>query len=244
VNEYDAMLRAIYAEPDEDTPRLALADWLEEREEQVECGACMRDGAIYIWKCKMCKNTRRVSNGNAARAEFIRCQIAVERWVQVGTAEEGGEAGAALARSQELNINCPKWLGVAFSGMAEWSRGFVSSITLPCAAFMQHARAIFESQPVTTCTISDFPAWQYEGEPGRWRIGGGGSCENLPWPIWDLVVGRSELYPFYSEAEALMAQSDAFVDYGRSLANLPPLRRAEPVTAHGGAGVLVNEREG
>jgi uncharacterized protein (TIGR02996 family) len=36
VNDRDALFAAILAHPDEDTPRLAFADWLEERGDEAE----------------------------------------------------------------------------------------------------------------------------------------------------------------------------------------------------------------
>ncbi len=48
MNEREALLRAVCENPDEDTPRLVFADWLQE-------------------------------NGDEARAEFIRVQIALAR---------------------------------------------------------------------------------------------------------------------------------------------------------------------
>lgn len=76
------LLREILACPDEDAPRLAYADWLEETAGSAECGWCRGSGR---WerpflsdqkdvKCAICYGTGRVSDGRAERAEFIRVQ--------------------------------------------------------------------------------------------------------------------------------------------------------------------------
>jgi uncharacterized protein (TIGR02996 family) len=86
VTEAD-LLREILACPDEDAPRLALADFLDENAGSVECGACGGKGGTTremphkygvgcAWSvCWECRGTGRVSDGKAERASFIRCQI-------------------------------------------------------------------------------------------------------------------------------------------------------------------------
>jgi uncharacterized protein (TIGR02996 family) len=103
VTETD-LLREVLACPDEDAPRLALADFLDENAGSVECDECV-DGdvgcsvcegvgiyydppyslnrlkcphctdGLLAEKCPTCFGTGRVSDGKAERASFIRCQI-------------------------------------------------------------------------------------------------------------------------------------------------------------------------
>jgi uncharacterized protein (TIGR02996 family) len=269
VNEYDAMLRAICAEPDEDTPRLAAADWLDEREKQVGCGACKGKkrrmvkvhavggfGAEVKQKCPTCSGTGRVSNGYAARAEFIRVQVGLarekdgdnpisnglplyKRMRELWHAGSSGGVGAKIIREGPFDAVLTDSLTPCTPGdfvTGYVSRGFVSSITLPCAAFMQHARVIFEIQPVTRVVLSGHSVSEFNE---RFWI------EDQVWESHPIL--RREIGPlpsFKSRCAAIDALSNALVTMGRELANLPPLRRAEPVTARGGAGVLVNEREG
>ena len=85
-----ALLAAILAAPDDDTPRLVYADWLEENAGMMPCGRC--EGRRYLgapapglhgWigapECDSCHATGRVSDGRAERAEFIRLQIKLYR---------------------------------------------------------------------------------------------------------------------------------------------------------------------
>lgn len=87
--EERAFLLAIAAEPGEDTPRLAYADWLDEQEPaRAKCPKCKGEG-IYRglqerphvpnfgwWKCEPCDGTgTTLDTSRRDRAEFIRSQI-------------------------------------------------------------------------------------------------------------------------------------------------------------------------
>lgn len=82
-------------------------------------------------------------NGDGERAEYIRCEIAIERWANTpsnepgGTAEDGGPAGAALATADGLFERygkkwTPKIPGVKF----RWKRGFISEIECTLSVFV------------------------------------------------------------------------------------------------------------
>lgn len=90
-----ALLAAICRDPADDTVRMVYADRLQEQAGSVECPAgCRvpsprRDGIHCTYdsagpdgrwvKCSTCSGSGRVSDGNAERAEFIRCQIRLAR---------------------------------------------------------------------------------------------------------------------------------------------------------------------
>lgn len=89
-----AFLLAIAAEPSEDTPRLAYADWLDEQEPEV-CSRCGGNGRISpdsagvlvsVWlpqmfqDCPVCGGIGRERCNKVDRAEFIRVQIERENW--------------------------------------------------------------------------------------------------------------------------------------------------------------------
>lgn len=89
------LLRAIAADPADDTVRLAYADWLEENAREVECRACLGTGShaldpyelaarygrgaaakiLDAAKCLTCGGSGRVGDGKRERAEFIRVQV-------------------------------------------------------------------------------------------------------------------------------------------------------------------------
>lgn len=75
--------RAVLAAPDDDTPRLVYADWLEESAGWAKCWQCCGLGWVLVsipgvpqphQICPACSGTGRVSDGRRERAEFIRVQ--------------------------------------------------------------------------------------------------------------------------------------------------------------------------
>lgn len=70
-------LAAITDDKSDLLPRLAYADFLEERAGMVRCSVCNATGASWgsEGKCLVCHGTGSIPDGNAARAEFIRCQV-------------------------------------------------------------------------------------------------------------------------------------------------------------------------
>jgi uncharacterized protein (TIGR02996 family) len=96
----EALVRAILENPDEDTPRLIYADWLDEQPPtEVPCGNCNGKPRVYSFKpptstnwiqvwastyeCLTCSGSGTATERRgSARAEFIRAQIksaAIER---------------------------------------------------------------------------------------------------------------------------------------------------------------------
>lgn len=124
MTDHDALLAAILAAPDDDTPRKVYADYLEERDGDVPCGRCGGDGDLRInsmgygnQDCRVCSGSGRVPNGYAERAEFVRvqCELArLSRWPcggyycdeaigHVDCEDPTGDKAAALRkRDQEL----------------------------------------------------------------------------------------------------------------------------------------------
>lgn len=93
---YLSLLRSVLESPDDDAPRLVMADWLEDRQGTVRCpDDCQQlrnakyDQQYYLYSyagpssgwelCTTCHGTGEVSNGNAERAEFIRVQCELAR---------------------------------------------------------------------------------------------------------------------------------------------------------------------
>lgn len=100
--EETVFLRAILDAPDDDAPRLAFADWLDEHGGPIECEVCENSGCNRLangeidtaWYCPVCDGQ---SNGFAARAEFIRVQCEAEhldRIVQTGIFAPGPPSNA------------------------------------------------------------------------------------------------------------------------------------------------------
>jgi uncharacterized protein (TIGR02996 family) len=71
----DHLYRAILAHPDEDTPRLAYADWLDENAGPVRCSDPRHDDPSWpAARCGGCGGRHGESDGRRERAEFIRVQ--------------------------------------------------------------------------------------------------------------------------------------------------------------------------
>jgi uncharacterized protein (TIGR02996 family) len=202
------LLRAILEVPGCDDRRLVYADWLEEQ-------------------------------GDGEYAEFVRVQCALaamesrHRHECTSAVRRGMESRGLKTREGEL-LSRGYWrfpMGTLWSGAAktlrwDYSRGFIESVSLPRAAFMEHAHALFARHPITAVTLTDCRprhgregwAWSFyyhdhhaDEPPHRihhqlWRL-----------PDHDLARGHP------SPEAALHALSLAAANYGRSLHALPAL---------------------
>lgn len=146
MTDRDALLAAVIAAPDDDAPRLILADWYEE-------------------------------NGEPERAEFVGAQIAeyrlTERLAELpipGPQEETNRLAWLMSRSRELLNDHDYWdclpfpsypllVGVPPAGRNGrlFRRGFVESVTLSAAAWMEHGDALLAAHPVTEVRLTTLP---------------------------------------------------------------------------------------
>src|SRR5688572_12084819 len=131
MTERDALLRAVCENPDDDTPRLVLADWLQENGEEIDC----------------------------VRAEFIRLQIRLER--MEATPDDGGKtweewqylSGRKLqlhfAYEESWRRDLPTGRGYRVGGQSH--RGFVDSLwVFDWPAFARDAEYLFQVVPIQT----------------------------------------------------------------------------------------------
>lgn len=224
-----ALLTAILQQPDEDTPRLIYADWLDEHGEAWD-----RD-----------------------RAELIRIGVELATAPKCLSASKGcgcrtctldARSTRLKTRSHHRATNEERWwwreLRLADSLLVR--RGFVESIGgIETVAFLQNAAFIFAGHPITGVSLTDREPFHDSGpceSPARagrdesfdwWDARNFESTggEYLPGELWELLVA---LYPehvledgigaeFDSEASAFAVLSEICVAYGRSRAGLPPL---------------------
>ena len=150
-------------------------------------------------------------NGEEMRGELIRQHIAKPLKHQSAPGVPARWEWFASAEVVEL---APALPGVSWGV----SRGFVSEIHLPCAAFMQHAEGIFRAHPVTKVVLTDVrPTMsEFEGRGDPWTFAGLGLSERLysisGWRWWHPTAEATDAY-----------LSARCVAYGRALAGLPPL---------------------
>jgi uncharacterized protein (TIGR02996 family) len=147
----DTLLREVLARPDDDGPRLLLADFL----------AGSGDAAVVT------------------RAEFIQTQIELShlgardpRHVETENDDpttlpnisDDPRAREREARAKSLwEAHGREWIGPPFSKvrLADFHRGFLTRVTGSAAAFLTNAPKMFASQPVQAAHWTDFSArWQ------------------------------------------------------------------------------------
>lgn len=136
MSDGDALLAAILAHPDEDVPRLAYADWLDEHG-----GAAARD-----------------------RAEFVRAQVELARVPPEVAARWPQRVLELKAREKVLlTLNGMRWLdplsarGGPLDGTdfhAQFRRGFVEVVWMPASRFAARAPALFALAPVRELRVT------------------------------------------------------------------------------------------
>src|SRR5436309_13148001 len=103
MTDRDALLAAVLADPEDDLPRLVFADWLEETGHPA----------------------------NAARAAFVRAQVAAERLPPASAERAGLEARAAElfgAYGAGWNRQLPEWVSWQDTEVG-YRRGFVEELS-------------------------------------------------------------------------------------------------------------------
>jgi uncharacterized protein (TIGR02996 family) len=202
MGDREAFVRKICEEPDEDTHRFVFADWLEE-------------------------------SGEVAGARFIRGQFAGEEvapplmWLAGPLEAALGSLPHEMTRSARAGVAGAQ----GRHGFAVLTRGFVSYIELPTAAFLTHAEAIFRAHPVTAVRLTDkeplsngyetpATAWTWiRAEPGEdparltpWEV---------PHEVWGGCPATGDWFDSVGAARAWLSRR--CVEFGRKAAGLPDL---------------------
>lgn len=205
MTDEQALLKAIIDDPDDDLPRLAYADWLEEHARTWPCNFCGGSGLATLHgpdrhdvECGEChKGT--AHDGKRARATFIREQmgspatsVVKSRGLDLVFGLDGGEIyGAKVPEGCEV---------------ASWNRGFVESVKVTMPAWMIHGPEVMKHHPVTDVVITDKKArlnLDY-GKSGWWAYNpdddtkaptqqGFGHQDDLPYVIWKQMLTDEQL---------------------------------------------------
>jgi uncharacterized protein (TIGR02996 family) len=194
-----ALLRAIGAAPDDDTPRLVFADWLDEHG---------------------------TTDADHARAEFLRIACRSRPKVRITKAEQKWLAAhwqrmlpAVVARFAELGAR-EEWYVWCGRHLAAWVfnrkthadvsvglefwRGFVRSIVY-APGYDRVAAAVAADEPLARHTIR----W---GLPNPWRLANGHHRVGLlpsvcfGQPVWDRVSGHAAVREHRGQPEKLFEQ--------------------------------------
>jgi uncharacterized protein (TIGR02996 family) len=139
-----AFLAAIAAAPDDDTPRLVFADWLDERADSPRAAATSGGS----------RGEAGGPNDDRTRAELIRAQC------RAATLKPGTKERRDLDRRAEqiLAANAERWLvplRSEFGGRWEFRRGFVGHVEMSAREFAHVAKRLFAAAP--TVTSARFP---------------------------------------------------------------------------------------
>jgi uncharacterized protein (TIGR02996 family) len=235
----DAMLRAVLAEPGDDTVRLAFADWLQENGDggraefvrvQVEIH---RLGADIDVDPERRTWLRRRERGLLTAANAMAWGPDRGLWA----------AGMKVPTCTLNNGYMPGHFGTMFT------RGFVSGISCPADIWLAHGPAVVRCQPVEQVRLSDKrPYLLIANEGCLWfrDVPGGGSPFSLPPEIFDRI-DRPEVSagPDGDEAaKRFMADADGedshqvedAANQAAGLASLLWARDSQPATASPGGG--------
>ena len=243
-NTGSQLLAEIAAKPEDDTIRLAFADWLEENGDDRR--AAFIRGMIDLEKCHPSCGVGNVCRGTAVLPPKVTCAGVRDRVTELFDSNLcRWESGVVIP---DCAYRLP-WRGTGDTApvMAIFRRGFVDEVRLNAAAFTEDfARELFARHPVTRVVLTDREPQQWLPEirglpPGcanRWFWSVRGPDSSVPgYPHyvprgvqWSAVWLRAKWYcdtPTYDTADAANAAlSDACVAWGRSLAGLPPLPHA------------------
>jgi uncharacterized protein (TIGR02996 family) len=226
----DDFLPAILAAPDDDTPRLALADWLEEQGDpastarsefiRVQCRlAELRPGPEEHRKASRLLERRRKGSPVRMKAQTPATLLMREAVLLGNVTLNGGV--------REPCQHCDWHAPIPHGGWAwEFRRGFVESVTLSCADWLAHGPALVRRQPVQEVRLNDREpiesayGWRWfedldttrRGQPPMriWRV----AIEFGPW-LDDLRE------PFLTRAAAIDALSTAALLWARAAEPVP-----------------------
>lgn len=228
-----ALLAAVIADPDDDTVRLAMADWWDENGQPERAEFCR----VQVELARMPEHPPKDICTRKALPANRRCDgcKTCTAWKAKRDALRRRERAILVPMNEQFN----RWHAGIGCGLHkwDWSRGFVSSITLAAAAFMQHAEAIFRAQPVTGVALSDKNPGHNQGDyhwiapDSCWATNEGNRSFVLPFEIMKchLPGGPYTAHRFQTDAAARTALSRACVSYGRKLAGLPSLAHLTPM---------------
>ncbi len=243
MNTERLLLDAVLREPEDDTVRLAYADWLDEQEpKRIELRSPIGPGGKP--KCPKCFNSMQnaIPHGSP---HHRRCASCKHVWQFDGIVLDDTNSKRAAAirwfianpdyhQSVPITSFVPSLTEYATSGevCGVWHRGFGSEVRMRCADFMTHAAAIFSEHPVTRVVLTDREPAQIDVYSGTsyWRWWWNGDRvspdrQTLPTDLYESLDGSfpsdSEFgsrYAYPSVENANLDLSRACVQFGRAAA--------------------------
>ncbi len=224
MTDRETLLAAICMSPEDDTPRLVFADWLEEHDE-------------VAW-ARFIREQCRGASGNATPDR---------RWLTLGRKHAADWFPAVPAKA--LTVNEANWLGrmnrpeQGGTGLqrALVRHGFVERISCTLDFFLSSAAEVFRANPIREVVILDRTAGSYTGErpdnypPGYYvwaseKLGVGTLAYVLPPDLfrWFGELGLGNPHPetptrwFETDGEAVDALRAICLAFGRRAAGHGP----------------------
>ncbi len=199
-------ITAVCRDPHDDQLRLIFADWLDEQG----------------------------TESDAKQAQFIRMDIEYENkfprsfrprnqfpvdlrnyWIEHNT------------KRTKLGLDgCVEWYPTPISLIPVVSRGFVGEVRCTQAAFLEHAKILFDRNPIEKVVLTDRePRIDHSYDSSRYYW----LSDGVAWAFQSANTSHSIMDPFSSHWEmthqaALDWLSDRCVAYGRKQVGLPPLK--------------------
>jgi uncharacterized protein (TIGR02996 family) len=202
--EQRALLDAVLRDPEDDTVRLAYADWLDEHRTLSKCG-CIEiynsrrlRGSAYPG-CVTCDGTG-ISPKNELHAKLIRLQIDLARQKRKKR-EQLEEQDAVIDRLAYWLLNDPQTLPVTMLlGISTgphrrvWiHRGFVRRWTLPMDVWIRWHAALLVMHPIQEVVISRFNNTAEQNNTAVW-------LENMPAILKAKCPLGGSIYKFCTES--------------------------------------------
>lgn len=226
MNDLTTLHRAILLDPADDLARMAFADELEatgagEHADfiRIQCGVMPNDQPYGKGFCPCCG-----------------CWEQSRGWALLHN-QTDRPSGWARTLPEVLHRIMVGFDGDRPTHAFRWRGGFLHSVSLPLADFMEHAPALFAAHPIEFVTLTDrrpvcFPVRMEYAWHSNPSLDETSQCHwQLTYDLWALLGAcrvkgtHKNLKVYTSEKRALDALSAACVRYGRSLVGLPALRK-------------------
>jgi uncharacterized protein (TIGR02996 family) len=227
-----AFIEDVCLHPGDDTPRLILADWLDEH------GRGERAEFIRV-QCELARTPEWVRAG-VGRIESVlnpRYETLRRRERELLAARGYGwcdglfgtdwKVGGGPKGQDNVHVHYFNKLEQADTVLT-FRRGFVEEVTLPAATFLAHAAALFRAAPGRRVTLFGREPSQHPGQSGRgrwyWPIAPPVSADprRVPLALWNLLEAHERCddgAPLWcSRTAALDALAAACLLYGRRAA--------------------------
>lgn len=199
----DAFMADIVANPEDDTPRLIYADWLQDHggEDGVARAEFIR-AQVELAKLQMCVRCQAVlsgkwvANGPCCCSQRLKDLTHLERSILGENVSTSGDCVHPRFHAWLDAWNVPRWF-TRVSGFCDgppysFRRGFIAEVHAPLEHLLEHLPRLVQEHPITRAVAADKePSEQPEGMITVWTWWNhhGREC-GLPDSLWDLLDAR------------------------------------------------------